>query len=81
METIQKHDPSIPLFFYLAMQCAHDPMEAPQRFQDLYDPKTTPNVIEYAFSSVIDEGLDNVTQALKKKGMWETTLMVVSSDK
>ena len=81
METIEKHDPSTPLFFYLAMQCAHDPMEAPQRFQDLYDPNTTPNVIEYAFSSVIDEGLDNVTQALKKKGMWETTLMVVSSDK
>ena len=74
VETITSHDPSTPLFFYLAMQCAHDPMEAPQRFLDLYDPETVPNQVEYAFSSVIDEGLSNVTNALKIKSMWENTL-------
>ena len=46
------------------VQCAHDPMEAPQRFLDLYDAEATPNQVEYAFSSVIDEGLANVTAAL-----------------
>jgi arylsulfatase I/J len=80
VDTIMRHDTSKPLFYYLAMQCAHDPMQAPQRFIDLYDVKTTPNRIQYAFSSVIDESLSNLTQALEKKGMWANTLLVVSSD-
>eukprot|EP00051_Salpingoeca_urceolata_P004675 m.66817 g.66817 ORF g.66817 m.66817 type:complete len:498 (+) comp13783_c0_seq1:60-1553(+) len=80
VETIENHNPSVPLFFYLAMQCAHDPMEVPERFSALYDKSTTPNVVEYAFSSVIDEGLANVTAALKRKNMWDNTLLVVSSD-
>lgn len=80
VETIMKHDMSKPLFYYLAMQCAHEPMEAPQKYLDLFDKATTPSQTEYAFSSVIDEGIKNVTQALKSKGMWENTLLVVSSD-
>merc|ERR1712232_1168235 len=80
VETIMKHDPSKPLFYYLAMQCAHSPMEAPQKYLDLYDKNSTPSQVEYAFSSVIDAGIENVTRALKSKGMWENTLLVVSSD-
>jgi arylsulfatase B len=84
VEVITEHDVSTPLFFYLAMQCAHAPMEAPPRFIDLFDPATIPDKgsmrTEYAFSSVIDEGLKNVTTALKAKKMWANTLLVVSSD-
>jgi len=80
VDTIKAHDPTVPLFYYLAMQCAHDPMEAPERFTNMYDPKTTPNVVEYAFSSVVDEAVKNVTEALKAKGMWDNTLFVLSSD-
>lgn len=80
VDTVNKHDPSVPLFYYLALQCAHMPMQAPKRFTDLYDPKVVPNVVEYAFSSVIDEAVGNVTKVLKAKGMWTNTLMVVSAD-
>lgn len=55
-------------------------MEAPQRFLDIYDKSTVPNQVEYAFSSVIDEGISNVTAALKAKNMWDNTLMTVSAD-
>eukprot|EP00039_Didymoeca_costata_P025840 m.14383 g.14383 ORF g.14383 m.14383 type:complete len:493 (+) comp5075_c0_seq1:1-1479(+) len=79
VDVIMNHDVSRPLFYYLATQCAHDPMEVPQRFLDIY-PKTVPNQIEYAFSSVVDEVIDNVTKALRAKNMWENTLFVVSSD-
>jgi arylsulfatase A-like enzyme len=75
VETILAHDASVPLFYYLAMQCAHEPMEAPQRYKDLYDAKTTPSVVEYAFSSIIDEAIGNVTAALRTKKMWKSTLM------
>eukprot|EP00041_Stephanoeca_diplocostata_P023742 m.589120 g.589120 ORF g.589120 m.589120 type:complete len:372 (+) comp22369_c0_seq6:1415-2530(+) len=79
VDTITAHDSSTPLFYYLALQCAHDPMEAPQRFLDLVG-TDVPNQVEYAFSAVIDEGVANVTNALKAKGMWDNTLMVVSAD-
>ena len=84
-----------------------DPMEAPQRFLDLYDPEVVPSQVQYAFSSVIgitstfywllmdssfsgsilhltlraDEGLNNVTKALKAKNMWNQTLLVVRNSK
>ena len=57
-------------------------MEAPQRYLDLYAKDEFPRTMqaEYAFSAVIDEGVGNVTKALKAKGMWHNTLLVVSSD-
>lgn len=95
VETIMQHNVTEsvpPLFYYLAMQYAHDPMEVPQRFLDIYANDEffgpQPNgagghcnmQVEYAFSSVIDEGISNVTRALKAKGMWGNTLLVVASD-
>ena len=69
----------------LALQCAHDPMEVPDRFAAPFVPneqKGWPSkmVVEYAFSSVIDEAIHNVTTALKAKQMWDNTLFVVSAD-
>ena len=32
VSVIEAHPASTPLFYYLAMQCAHDPMEVPDRF-------------------------------------------------
>lgn len=80
VSVIQAHVATTPLFYYLAMQCAHDPMQVPDRFAALYDKETCADVDEYAFSSVIDEVISNVTAALRKKDMWANTLMVFSAD-
>lgn len=80
VKQIMEHDPSQPLFLYHAAQVAHDPMQAPQRFLDMYDPNVVPDQTEYAFSSVLDEAFANITQALKTKGMWNNTLLIFSSD-
>lgn len=80
VETIMTHDPSKPLFFYLALQCAHDPVQAPQIYKDLYNKSTCPDVGEYAMATIVDEAVKNVTHALKTKGMWENTFLVFSSD-
>jgi len=69
---------SKPLFVYWAMQCAHDPMEAPDRFVDVY--QDAPSPIEYAFLGVVDEALSNFTEALRDSEMWDTSLVVVQSD-
>ena len=44
--------PSQPLFYYLALQCAHDPMEVPDRFAALFDKETCPSQIEYVMQSL-----------------------------
>jgi len=85
VHTIEQHNTSAPLFFYLAAQSSHDPVQSPARFQDIYKSTRSPKlesalVGEYAMSSVLDEMVKNVTQALKKKGMWDNTLFIFSSD-
>eukprot|EP00039_Didymoeca_costata_P008666 m.114764 g.114764 ORF g.114764 m.114764 type:complete len:627 (+) comp14177_c1_seq7:56-1936(+) len=80
VDTIMKHNTSTPLFYYLATEVAHIPNETPQRFQDKFDPNTVPFLSVYAMSSIVDEALHNVTNALNKKEMWDNTLMVVAAD-
>lgn len=82
VETIMTHNVSKPLFYYLAMQVAHDPMQVPIKYTDtIRGSNLTGNMLTgYAFSSVVDESVSNVTAALKSTGMWENTLLVVSAD-
>eukprot|EP00051_Salpingoeca_urceolata_P001933 m.45302 g.45302 ORF g.45302 m.45302 type:complete len:545 (+) comp11771_c0_seq1:114-1748(+) len=80
VETIMQHNASTPLFYYLATEVAHVPNETPKRFNDKFDPATVPFVPAYAMGAIIDEALYNVTAALRAKGMWNNTLMVVASD-
>jgi arylsulfatase A-like enzyme len=64
-----------------ALQNTHDPLQAAPRFEALY-----PNVdfekrrTYLAMASAIDEVVQNVTTALKAKKLWDTTLLVFSSD-
>ena len=50
VETIVNHSrsmpPTVPLFFYLATQVSHQPVQAPDRFQALFDKATCPSVVE-----------------------------------
>lgn len=81
--TIVNHSQAVPrqpLFFYLATQVSHQPVQAPGRFESLFDKATCPSVVEYAMTAVLDEGLGNITSALKRTGMWNSTLFVFSSD-
>jgi len=66
VDTIMAHDPSVPFFFYLALQCAHSPVQSPDRFKELYN-SSCPSIGEYAMSTVVDEAVKNMTDALKKK--------------
>ena len=36
LETIDAHDPSVPLFLYVAFQVCHPPLEAPDAFIERY---------------------------------------------
>lgn len=56
------------------------PYEVPERYKN---PKIATNGNKqtyYGMATSMDEGIGNITEALKAKGMWEDTLIVFSAD-
>ena len=78
VEVVNKHDPDIPFFMYLAYQAVHAPREVPQSYSDAYldiihdkDRRGFAGML-----TCMDEGIGNFTAALKAKGMLDDTLIV-----
>jgi arylsulfatase A-like enzyme len=71
-----------PLFLYLAFQAVHCPNEAPQEYIDKYENHDwTDRRKNYAgMLTAADEGIQNVTQAFQKAGLWEDTLVIFTTD-
>ncbi len=82
VNAIMNHDPTKgPFFMYFAAANSHSPLEAPQRFLDMYPEDWYLDRRQYAaMCSFWDEILGNLTTALKTKNMWDNTLLVFSSD-
>jgi arylsulfatase A-like enzyme len=73
------------LFLYLAHQAVHAPNEVPDKYTKLYENKTGIHWTEqrkiYAgMLTAADESIANVTQALKDNGMWNNTIVIVTTD-
>ena len=82
IKIIKAHDASAnPLFVYLAFGDMHGPVQAPQKYLDLF-PNITfrPRRGAMAQMAVVDEAIGNVVDALKAKSMWNMTLVIFSSD-
>ena len=84
VEVIEKHDARTEggLFMYLAYQGVHAPREAPDSYVRPYE-KTIHDPSRRQFAGMIaalDEGLGNVTAALKSRGMFDSTLIIVTTD-
>jgi arylsulfatase A-like enzyme len=78
---IEHHDPSKPLFLYLAFNAVHTPFQAPQEYLDRYDNISDPSRRAYAASATaMDEQIGRVVAALAEKGMLDNTLVVFQSD-
>ena len=72
-----------PLFLYLPYQAVHWPLQAPPRYVAMYANQTGGNHARQmicAMAKCMDDGIGNVTRALKSKGMWENTVVIFSSD-
>jgi len=78
---IKDHDPMIPLFFYVAFQNNHEPLEAPDRYIEMYPEHWRDDRRWYAgMTTYWDECVGNITQTLKDKGMYSNTLIVLTTD-
>ena len=81
-DIFNNHDSNVPLFLYLPLHNVHAPMEAPKEWLDVYPLNSTceDRRVLQAMVSVADNVTGHVVELLKRKGMWENTIFVVSSD-
>lgn len=81
LSTIAAHNPAEPLFLFWSAHTVHEPYEVPDadlaRFASIDIP-----IRKYyaAMISHLDGLVPRITDALKAKGMWNDTLLVVTSD-
>lgn len=70
-----------PLFIYCALQDQHAPEQVTPEFQSLFNSSYTESYAIYnGMGSAADSVFGNATRALKQHGLWENTLVVMSSD-
>lgn len=81
VSTIHAHNPEVPMFYYVAFQSCHAPLEAPDAFVEMYPAEWRDDRRWYAaMISYVDAAVGNITAALRAKGMWDNTLLVMTSD-
>jgi len=83
VELIEAHDPAVPFFLYLPFHVTHTPLEVPPQYEynsSVYNNTNRDRSTFNAMVRVMDEGVANVTDALKARGMWDDTLLVWASD-
>ena len=69
-----------PFFLYLALHNTHGPIEAPAEYVAMYNYSLPKRNTFDAMVSVVDSTVANVTEALKKAGMWSNTLFIWTTD-
>ena len=81
-DIFNEHNTDDPLFLYLPLHNVHGPFEAPQEWLDIYPANSTceKRRTYQAMVSVADNVTGHVVELLKKKNMWDNTLVVVSAD-
>lgn len=81
VRVIESHDPSRPLFLYLAFTAPHAPYQAPQAYLDQYAGVKDPARQAYAaMLTAMDDQIGQVVAALERRGMRDNTLIVFQSD-
>ena len=81
MQIVSEHDTTTPLFLYYPAHLVHAPLQVPDRYIEKFkfiDDKARQQY--HAMVKYLDDVIGNLTTALKKRGMWDSLLLVTSSD-
>ncbi|KAL4218594.1 hypothetical protein ACF0H5_021184 [Mactra antiquata] len=79
---LHRVDPDIqPLYLYLPFQSVHDPLQVPERYENIYSNITSKERRTYCgMVSALDEAVGNITQVLKSRGFMKNALIVFTTD-
>ena len=82
VEVVLNHDVSTPFFLYMAYQNTHTPLQVPEHYRLPFTPPTNHSDKSMIFGMVacMDESVHNITAALQERGMFDSTLLVWSTD-
>jgi arylsulfatase A-like enzyme len=81
VKLIREHDPSTPLFLYLAFTAPHAPYQAPDAYLEKYAHLADETRRAYAGQiTCMDDEIGKVIEALEQRGMRDNTLVVFHSD-
>jgi arylsulfatase B len=70
-----------PVFAYVAWQAVHEPMQAPESYIAPFSSiEDTSRRVYAGMLSALDEGIGNITKALKAAGMYNRSVIVLSND-
>lgn len=80
-EILERHLPAQPLFLVYAPKLVHYPLQAPLRYQERFQAIEEPHRRMYAaMVAFLDDQVGNITDMFKRRGLWNNTLMIVTSD-
>ena len=66
---------------YLALQNTHNPLEVPAWYmRNLNTSEYAPRRFYDGMAAFADESIFNVTEALRANGMWDNTILIVTTD-
>ena len=71
-----------PVFAYVAWQAVHEPMQAPASYIEPFTSsiEDASRRVYAGMLSALDEGIGNITTALKAAGMYSRSVIVLSND-
>ncbi|CAK8694460.1 unnamed protein product [Clavelina lepadiformis] len=80
-DIIYFHDQRKPLFMYMAFQSVHFPLQAPQKYIDMYkDIKDNNRRVYSAMVTAMDDVVGAIVNALKLTKLYENTIIVFTTD-
>lgn len=80
---IRDHEPSQPLFMYLAFQAVHGELQAPAHYVNHFCSHVQGNKdrkVKCGMLAALDEAVANVTAALTRAGLMDNTLLLFTTD-
>lgn len=79
VEFIQKHK-NEPFFLFVSYNAPHYPMHAPQNYLDRFPDLPWDRRIMAAMIAAVDDGVGEISETLKKLGLFENTIIYFQSD-
>ncbi|MFH5186286.1 sulfatase-like hydrolase/transferase [Paenibacillus sp. TAB 01] len=80
VEYIEASAEDEPFFLYTAYNAPHYPMHAPKPYIDRFPELSPDRRIMAAMIAAVDDGIGDIVAALKRKGIYENTVIFFSSD-